>query len=356
MNNQLNDDRAESIVAMIGQLAVLPREEALARVREVVAKHEQAPQDEPSDEEIDAIAASMPDGAGGMLKQWGYRQFARALLARYGTQPAASAEYSQFLTDVMTAAGLVSHGKQCKALGERLGAGAMKYRLQAPAASVESDREKLMRAIVEAGQSAGIIRSDLETVSVSECLHILECLSKPAASAEQVDNGVHCTGHVDYDPSSTVAPNDPLPPPGVHAAVHYAGWLRREAYRHQEPKASVLRKVASMLDVLKAECGRLHQELIDAQALQQDADPCPQCIPGGVCKTPTCGRLLAARAQSDDARDAARWRHVERIARKNTAYDRYGDGAHWSVGLFSNDSRQTFGEAIDAAMSKEGKQ
>lgn len=32
-----------------------------------------------SDDEIDAIAASMPDGAGGMLKQWGYRQFAQAV-------------------------------------------------------------------------------------------------------------------------------------------------------------------------------------------------------------------------------------------------------------------------------------
>jgi hypothetical protein len=51
-----------------------------------------APKAEPSDEEIDAIAASMPDGAGGMLKQWGYRQFARALLARYGAQPAARVE------------------------------------------------------------------------------------------------------------------------------------------------------------------------------------------------------------------------------------------------------------------------
>lgn len=47
---------------------------------------------EPSDEEIDAIAASMPDGAGGMLKQWGYRQFARALLARYGKAPAADGD------------------------------------------------------------------------------------------------------------------------------------------------------------------------------------------------------------------------------------------------------------------------
>src|SRR5690606_7622444 len=46
----------------------------------------------PSDEEIDAIAASMPDGAGGMLKQWGYRQFARALLSRYG-RPAGECFY-----------------------------------------------------------------------------------------------------------------------------------------------------------------------------------------------------------------------------------------------------------------------
>lgn len=53
--------------------------------------------------------------------------------------PAASikrdAEFDQFLTDVMTAAGLVTHGRRCKALGERLGAWCMKYRLQAPAAN-----------------------------------------------------------------------------------------------------------------------------------------------------------------------------------------------------------------------------
>ena len=30
------------------------------------------------------------------------------------------AEFSQFLSDVMTAAGLVENGMQCKALGERL--------------------------------------------------------------------------------------------------------------------------------------------------------------------------------------------------------------------------------------------
>lgn len=41
-------------------------------------------------------------------------------------QPAA--EYLQFLSDVMTASGLVTHGKQCKALGERLRTGASKFR------------------------------------------------------------------------------------------------------------------------------------------------------------------------------------------------------------------------------------
>lgn len=60
---------------------------------------------------------------------------------RMNASQAASAEYSQFLTDVMTAAGLVSHGKQCKALGERLGAAAMKYRLQAPAAQASGQEQ-----------------------------------------------------------------------------------------------------------------------------------------------------------------------------------------------------------------------
>jgi hypothetical protein len=60
---------------------------------------------------------------------------------------------------------------------------------------------------------------------------------------------------------------------------------------------------------------RRMQEAIDAQALQQDADPCPQCIPGGVCKTPTCGRLLAARAQPDAGLD------VEAVLRRFLTVD-----------------------------------
>lgn len=45
------------------------------------------------------------------------------------TAGAESAEFDQFLSDVMTAAGLVTHGKQCKALGERLADMCMKLRL-----------------------------------------------------------------------------------------------------------------------------------------------------------------------------------------------------------------------------------
>ena len=40
-----------------------------------------------------------------------------------------SAEFDQFLSDVLTAAGLVTQGKQCKALGERLADMCMKLRL-----------------------------------------------------------------------------------------------------------------------------------------------------------------------------------------------------------------------------------
>ena len=58
-------------------------------------------------------------------------KFARAVLAKWGTpQPVVrEPELDQFLSDVMTAAGLVTHGKQCKQLGERLGAAVMKLRV-----------------------------------------------------------------------------------------------------------------------------------------------------------------------------------------------------------------------------------
>jgi hypothetical protein len=53
----------------------------------------------------------------------------KALVMLQGPLDQPEPEYLQFLSDVMTAAGLVSHGKQCKALGERLSASSSKYRI-----------------------------------------------------------------------------------------------------------------------------------------------------------------------------------------------------------------------------------
>lgn len=49
--------------------------------------------------------------------------------------------------------------------------------------------------------------------------------------------------------------------------------------------------------------------------------------------------------------DAERYRWLASKARKDTAYDRYGNGAAWSIGFFADDSRHTLGAAIDAARS-----
>jgi hypothetical protein len=61
-------------------------------------------------------------------------------LAALKAQPASVQDvaFKQFLSDVLTAAGLVTHGKQCKALGERLGEGVMRYMTTPPAAPVQS--------------------------------------------------------------------------------------------------------------------------------------------------------------------------------------------------------------------------
>ena len=53
-------------------------------------------------------------------------EVARAVLQRWGQPAGRDPEFDQFLYDVMTAAGLVAHGKQCKQLGERLGAAVLK--------------------------------------------------------------------------------------------------------------------------------------------------------------------------------------------------------------------------------------
>ena len=66
-------------------------------------------------------------------------------------------------------------------------------------------------------------------------------------------------------------------------------------------------------------------------------------------------RILVAeierlRAECEAMRaDAERYRWLASKARKDTAYDRYGDGAAWSIGFFADDSRHTRGAATDAA-------
>lgn len=53
-----------------------------------------------------------------------------------------SAEFDQFLSDVLTAAGLVTHGKQCKALGERLADMCMKLRIHGIKGGQPASKEK----------------------------------------------------------------------------------------------------------------------------------------------------------------------------------------------------------------------
>ena len=57
----------------------------------------------------------------------------------------------------------------------------------------------------------------------------------------------------------------PLPRPSMHAAAHYAAFLRRESFKASEPtKAGAIRNSALMIELLYNETRRLHQELIDA--------------------------------------------------------------------------------------------
>lgn len=59
-------------------------------------------------------------------------------------------------------------------------------------------------------------------------------------------------------------------------------------------------------------------------------------------------RILRARVAELEA-DAERYRWLANKAHKDTAYDRYGNGAHWSIGFFASDGRHSLDAAIDAA-------
>jgi hypothetical protein len=82
---------------------------------------------------------------------------------RAAPQPEAAAgptiDYGQFLSDVMTAAGLVAHGKQCKALSDRLGDMVMRLRAAPqPEAAAMTRREQAAQRVREA---MGIDPSDV---------------------------------------------------------------------------------------------------------------------------------------------------------------------------------------------------
>ena len=46
-------------------------------------------------------------------------------------------------------------------------------------------------------------------------------------------------------------------------------------------------------------------------------------------------------------KDAERYRRLSGQAFKETAWDRFGDGAYWHIGFYANDSRLSLSEAID---------
>ena len=59
-------------------------------------------------------------------------------------------------------------------------------------------------------------------------------------------------------------------------------------------------------------------------------------------------RILLDRIAELEA-DAERYRWLAAKASKDTAYDRYGNGARWSIGFFAPDGRHALDAAIDAA-------
>jgi hypothetical protein len=77
--------------------------------------------------------------------------------------------------------------------------------------------------------------------------------------------------------------------------------------------------------------------------------------------TPHCTKKLnalhanyiALQAECEALRlKAARYDALAAMAHQTTAYDRLGNGGHWSIGFHSKDNHLSFGEALDA-MGKE---
>lgn len=87
--------------------------------------------------------------------------------------------------------------------------------------------------------------------------------------------------------------------------------------------------------LVSAETGApLYCELCDCQSARRDAEACE----------------AALREELKAIKSRYLW--LRDKANQNTAYDRYGNGGHWSIGFFSEDNRLSFDAAVDAAMAK----
>lgn len=75
-------------------------------------------------------------------------------------------EFQQFLTDVMTAAGLVRHGRQSMALAERLSDGCVKFRTEAPSAQAAAVPEAAEPSPALQAETQGV--GDLSWLSTSQ--------------------------------------------------------------------------------------------------------------------------------------------------------------------------------------------
>ena len=64
--------------------------------------------------------------------------------------------------------------------------------------------------------------------------------------------------------------------------------------------------------------------------------------------------FLRSPAFAEMAVSARRYEWLRSRANQKTAYDVFGDGGHWTVGVHSNDNRLTLDAAIDAAASGGG--
>lgn len=63
--------------------------------------------------------------------------------------------------------------------------------------------------------------------------------------------------------------------------------------------------------------------------------------------------ITADRAHREKEREeAAMYGWIEAQAFQKTAYDIFGNGGHWTVGVHSDDSNKSFAEAVRAAMSR----